>query len=63
MMTFDLLKHRFLPNRNDPRFDIINLSLGAAAGYEFPAIFLLVSFFRTVAVTLTYPTDVVRRLL
>lgn len=47
MCTFDVLKGNFLPDRNHPRFDMINLILGAITG--------------TVAVTLTYPTDVVRR--
>ena len=42
-----MLKGYFLPTRNNPRFDFINLTLGAAAG--------------TIAVTLTYPTDLLRR--
>ena len=49
MASFDLLRHRFLPDKKNPRFDIINLNLGAIAG--------------TIAVTFTYPTDVIRRLL
>eukprot|EP00744_Colponema_vietnamica_P004324 GILI01006478.1.p1 GENE.GILI01006478.1~~GILI01006478.1.p1 ORF type:complete len:329 (-),score=60.81 GILI01006478.1:710-1651(-) len=47
MTTFDVLKAKFLPDRKDPRFDIINLSLGAVSG--------------AAAATATYPTDVVRR--
>lgn len=49
MASFDLLRHRYLPDKKHPRFDFINLSLGAVAG--------------TIAVTFTYPTDVIRRLL
>ena len=49
MSSFDVLRFRFLPDKTHPRFDIINLSLGAIAG--------------TIAVTFTYPTDVIRRLL
>jgi hypothetical protein len=49
MASFDVLKYRYLPDKKHPRFDVINLSLGALAG--------------TIAVTFTYPTDVVRRLL
>ena len=49
MCTFDVLKGHFLPSRTSPNFDIINLSLGATAG--------------AFAVTLTYPTDLVRRVL
>jgi solute carrier family 25 phosphate transporter 23/24/25/41 len=50
MMSFDLLKDRFLPpSRDDPRFDVMNLVLGGVTG--------------TIAVTLTYPSDVVRRLI
>lgn len=33
MCSFDMLKGYFLPNRNHPRFDIMNLWLGAIAGY------------------------------
>ena len=47
MCSFDMLKGFFLPSRNDPYFNLINLGLGATAG--------------TIAVTLTYPTDLVRR--
>lgn len=60
MTSFDLLKNNFLPDKNHPRFDVINLTLGALAGYKNS---LSLSFFRTIAVTLTYPSDVVRRLL
>ena len=49
MASFDLMKNRFLPSKNDPKFDVMNLTLGAIAG--------------TVAVTATYPTDLIRRLL
>lgn len=49
MASFDLMKYRFLPSKNDPKFDVINLTLGAIAG--------------TIAVTATYPTDLIRRLL
>eukprot|EP00455_Lapot_gusevi_P052455 TRINITY_DN7986_c0_g1_i14.p1 TRINITY_DN7986_c0_g1~~TRINITY_DN7986_c0_g1_i14.p1 ORF type:complete len:265 (-),score=54.01 TRINITY_DN7986_c0_g1_i14:74-868(-) len=45
--TFDLLKRKYLPNRQHQYFDVINLGLGAIAG--------------GVAATLTYPTDVIRR--
>jgi len=45
--TFDLLKRRFLPDKNSKYFHVINLSLGATAGGT--------------AATLTYPTDLVRR--
>ena len=45
--TFDVLKKTIKPNKNEPNFDLINLSLGAVAGGT--------------AATLTYPTDVVRR--
>lgn len=47
MASFDWLKCRFLPERNHIHFNVINLSLGAAAG--------------TLAVTFTYPTDLLRR--
>mmetsp|Transcript_30617 Transcript_30617/g.22693 ORF Transcript_30617/g.22693 Transcript_30617/m.22693 type:complete len:106 (-) Transcript_30617:105-422(-) len=49
MSSFDMLKGYCLPDRSDPKFDIINLTLGAIAG--------------VISVTLTYPTDVVRRCL
>lgn len=45
--TFDLLKRHYLPSPQHNYFDLINLSLGAAAG--------------GVAAAITYPTDVVRR--
>ena len=47
MASFDLLKNYFLPDKSSPWFNFINLSLGATAG--------------TIAVTLTYPTDLIRR--
>lgn len=47
MSSFDILKVNFLPSKTHPYFDVINLCLGATAG--------------TFAVTLTYPTDLVRR--
>lgn len=47
MSSFDIMRGKFLPDKNNPRFDVINLTLGAASG--------------TIAVTLTYPTDLVRR--
>jgi solute carrier family 25 phosphate transporter 23/24/25/41 len=47
MTTFDLLKRRYLPSPNHPQFTLINLSLGATAGF--------------VAAGLTYPSDVIRR--
>lgn len=49
MASFDLMKNRFLPSKKDPKFDVMNLTLGAIAG--------------TIAVTATYPTDLIRRLL
>ena len=49
LATFDILKGIYLPDRNHKHFDIINLTMGAVAG--------------TIAVTLTYPTDLTRRLL
>lgn len=33
MASFDVLKHHYLPNKSHPRFDVINLTLGAIAGY------------------------------
>eukprot|EP00347_Sterkiella_histriomuscorum_P019318 403342110 len=47
MCSFDMLKSHFLPTKNHPNFDMMNLCLGATAG--------------TIAVTLTYPTDLLRR--
>jgi len=48
MSTFDILRGTVIPqDRNHPYFHLYNLSLGAVAG--------------TVAVTLTYPTDLIRR--
>eukprot|EP00475_Leptophrys_vorax_P040607 TRINITY_DN75585_c0_g1_i1.p1 TRINITY_DN75585_c0_g1~~TRINITY_DN75585_c0_g1_i1.p1 ORF type:complete len:449 (-),score=114.82 TRINITY_DN75585_c0_g1_i1:96-1442(-) len=45
--TFDKLKTKFLPDKKDKYFDLMNLGLGAIAG--------------ATAVTLTYPSDVLRR--
>jgi len=45
--TFDLLKRHFLPTAEHPYFDVVNFSLGAAAG--------------ATAAAVTYPTDVIRR--
>ncbi len=47
MGSFDILQSHFLPNKNHPWFNTANLVLGATAG--------------TIAVTFTYPTDVIRR--
>jgi len=48
MTTFDLLKRRYLPkDRNAPYFTLINLGLGASAGFA--------------AAATTYPTDLIRR--
>jgi len=45
--TFDTLKRYYLPERSSRYFDLINLGLGACAGFT--------------AAGLTYPTDVIRR--
>ena len=45
--TFDILKRHFLPSRDSPYFDLINLCCGAVAGGT--------------AATITYPSDVIRR--
>lgn len=47
MATFDILKHQYLPPRDDPKFLAVNLLIGAIAG--------------SVALLLTYPADLVRR--
>lgn len=47
MTTFDLLKRHFLPSRDHPQFTVINLLLGACAGFT--------------AAGITYPTDLIRR--
>ena len=47
MSSFDLLKAHYLPKPTDPNFAMMNLVLGSAAG--------------TIAASLTYPTDVIRR--
>jgi solute carrier family 25 phosphate transporter 23/24/25/41 len=47
MTTFDLLRRKYLPNRDHPYFSLINLSLGACAGFT--------------AAGITYPTDLIRR--
>lgn len=49
MCSFDMLKVSYLPNRDHPRFNTINLVLGAVAG--------------TIAVTFTYPIDLIRKYL
>jgi len=47
MTTFDLLKSKYMPPADDPKFGMMNLFLGAAAG--------------TTATVLTYPSDLLRR--
>jgi len=48
MTTFDMLKRRYLPkDRDAPYFTLINLGLGASAGFA--------------AAATTYPTDLIRR--
>ena len=48
MTTFDLLKRRYLPaSRDAPYFTLINLGLGASAGF--------------VSAASTYPSDLIRR--
>lgn len=47
MATFDALKTRYLPDKDVPHFDLINLSFGAIAGL--------------VSMTATYPLDLVKR--
>ena len=47
MATFDALKSHFLPDKNVPHFDLINLACGAVAGM--------------VSMTATYPLDLVKR--
>jgi solute carrier family 25 (mitochondrial phosphate transporter), member 23/24/25/41 len=47
MATFDVLKARFIPDKNVPHFDIINLACGAFAGM--------------ISMTATYPLDLVKR--
>lgn len=49
MATFDILKTKFVTDKNDPRVGVKNLVIGAFAG--------------TFSVTVSYPTDVFRRLL
>lgn len=49
MATFDLLMNKFSPDRTNPYVAYYNLLLGAASG--------------TIAVTITYPTDLTRRLM
>ena len=49
MSSYDWLMTTFAPKKNDPYIVYWNLSLGALAG--------------TIAVTVTYPTDLVRKLL
>lgn len=45
--VFDFLKRTYMPNKNHPYFDLINLGMGAFAG--------------GFAVSITYPTDALRR--
>jgi len=47
MATFDVLKTHYIPNKDSPKFDLINLACGAAAGM--------------ISMTLTYPLDLVKR--
>lgn len=47
MATFDILKTRYLPDKNMAHFDLINLSFGAIAGM--------------VSMTATYPLDLIKR--
>lgn len=47
MASFDILKTFFNVDQRDPRAGIYNFILGGAAG--------------TISVTLTYPTDLIRR--
>jgi len=49
MASYDFLMQRFGPKKGDPKTVYYNLLLGATAG--------------TIAVTATYPTDLVRRLI
>jgi len=49
MASFDILKSIVAVDKNDPKAQIANLLLGGTAG--------------TIAVTLTYPTDLIRRTL
>ena len=49
MASYDWLMTRFSPAKGNPNMIYYNLSLGALAG--------------TIAVTVTYPTDLVRKLL
>jgi solute carrier family 25 phosphate transporter 23/24/25/41 len=47
MATFDALKSHYLPDKNVPHFDLLNLTFGAIAGF--------------VSMTVTYPFDLVKR--
>jgi solute carrier family 25 phosphate transporter 23/24/25/41 len=47
MTTFDIMKGYYMPDPSSPSFIVVNLYLGAIAA--------------TVAATLTYPTDLLRR--
>jgi solute carrier family 25 (mitochondrial phosphate transporter), member 23/24/25/41 len=47
MATFDVLKTRYLPDKNVPHFDVLNFTFGAFAGL--------------VSMTATYPLDLVKR--
>lgn len=47
MATFDALKSKYNADKDNPRFDLINLAFGAIAGF--------------VSMTATYPLDLVKR--
>ena len=49
MASFDILKSLIVVDKKDPKAQFVNLILGGTAG--------------TIAVTITYPTDLVRRTL
>jgi len=49
MATFDIMKTFFAVDKNHPYAQFMNLLLGGSAG--------------TIAVSITYPTDLVRRLM
>lgn len=49
MATFDIMKTFFAVDRNHPYAQLMNLILGGSAG--------------SIAVTITYPTDLVRRMM
>ena len=49
MASFDILKTYFAVDKNHPQAQLANFILGGSAG--------------TIAVTLTYPTDLLRRMM